>query len=683
MAAQRVVEKAKKIAAHMLEAAEGDIEFESGRFSVTGSPDWNVTIQDVAAAAYMANDLPEGMQPVLSEEFFFDPPNFTFPFGAHICVTEVDTETGFVKIRDYFGVDDCGPVINPAIVDGQIQGGIAQGIAQALYEEAVYDEEGNLTTGSMVDYLVPGAPELPNYTLERTVTPSSSNEMGVKGIGEAGTIGAPPAVINSIVDALSPYGITHIDMPASPWKVWQAIQDTQGQEAGTRDADRSVQVVERRIPRPPEPGGSQRSYYERERRHAVAPQAGPGESRPSELSGRQRAKSEREGSVDIEALMTEQLGSASGSTFYSARGQAIERLLRSVQGTQGFGDPDRFEPLVAMLFWQIFKASSSYRRALRRARASQAALHLPAETIVVPHGDEDNPRYDLMVFDPDRKRREWSSVPLRRVREKDLREGYLNWHSHRQAHLLQPAREEELHLLDSVDPDLAIEAYRAKPFGIVVGPPPHEELTSGGGPSSLSVHAHRPATAWGVSCNSSGEPTSPAGVAAKDQQGREGVTVCLHDLRRAFSYIEENVTQVDIGGLTGRVISHKPDYACDSCFVQLAPIPWHETASLEGPLQGPPKPGERATFEGITSAYGAVETFVKYCPPDLILPEVGNQAKFYTRDDTNRGDSGAVLVNDDGYILGFAFGRSPAGYYDPWSSWIWADIVFRAHGLYL
>ncbi|HET7271047.1 MAG TPA: molybdopterin cofactor-binding domain-containing protein, partial [Rubrobacter sp.] len=153
--------------------------------------------------------------------------------------TEVDTETGFVKIRDYFGVDDCGPVINPTIVDGQLHGGIAQGVAQALYEEAVYDEEGNLTTGSMVDYLIPGAPELPNYTLERTVTPSSTNVMGVKGVGEAGTIGAPAAAINSVVDALSPYGITHIDMPASPWKVWQAIQDSQGQDAGTRDADLS------------------------------------------------------------------------------------------------------------------------------------------------------------------------------------------------------------------------------------------------------------------------------------------------------------------------------------------------------------------------------------------------------------------------------------------------------------
>jgi carbon-monoxide dehydrogenase large subunit len=239
MAAQQVADKAKKIAAHMLEAAEGDLEFEGGRFSVAGSPDRNVTIQDIAAAAYMNYDLPEGMQPVLSEEVFWDPPNFTFPFGAHICVVEVDTETGFVKIRDYFGVDDCGPVINPMIVDGQLHGGIAQGLAQALYEEAVYDEDGNLTTGTMVDYIIPGAPEVPHYTLERTVTPSSTNPLGVKGVGEAGTIGAPAAVINAVADALSPYGITHIDMPASPWKVWQAIQEAQGREAGEREADLS------------------------------------------------------------------------------------------------------------------------------------------------------------------------------------------------------------------------------------------------------------------------------------------------------------------------------------------------------------------------------------------------------------------------------------------------------------
>ena len=239
MAALKVVEKAKKIAAHMLEAAEGDIEFEGGKFSVAGSPDQNVAMGDVAAAAFMGADLPEGMEPGLNENMVFDPPNFTFPFGAHLCVTEVDTETGFTKIRDYFAVDDCGPVINPIIVDGQLHGGLAQGIAQALFEEAVYDENGNLVTGSMVDYLVPGAPELPNFTLERTVTPSPSNPLGVKGVGEAGTIGAPPAVINSVLDALSPLGVTHIDMPASPWNVWSTIQDAQGGTTGNRDADLS------------------------------------------------------------------------------------------------------------------------------------------------------------------------------------------------------------------------------------------------------------------------------------------------------------------------------------------------------------------------------------------------------------------------------------------------------------
>ena len=239
LACQKAIEKAKKIAAHMLEAAEGDMEFAGGRFSVRGSPDQNISIQDVASAAFFASNLPEGMEPGLNESYVFNPPNFTFPFGAHICVVEVDTETGFVKIRDYFGVDDCGPVINPTIVDGQLHGGIAQGIGQALYEEAVYDEEGNLTTGTMVDYLVPGAPELPNFTLDRTVTPSPTNPLGVKGVGEAGTIGATPAVVNAVIDALEPLGVTHIDMPTSPWRVWQAIQDAQGQAAGIRDADLS------------------------------------------------------------------------------------------------------------------------------------------------------------------------------------------------------------------------------------------------------------------------------------------------------------------------------------------------------------------------------------------------------------------------------------------------------------
>ncbi len=246
LACEKVVDKAKKIAAHMLEAAEDDIEFEGGTFSVAGSPDQNVTIQDVAGAAYLGADMPEGIEPTLNEQMTFDPPNFTFPFGAHLCVTEVDTETGKAWVRDYFAVDDCGPVINPTIVDGQLHGGLAQGIAQALYEGAIYDEDGNLVTGSMVDYMIPGAPELPNFTLDRTVTPSPINPLGVKGVGEAGTIGAPPAVINAIIDALSPFGVKHIDMPALPMRVWNAIQDAQGNGAasgeydaalGTREAD--------------------------------------------------------------------------------------------------------------------------------------------------------------------------------------------------------------------------------------------------------------------------------------------------------------------------------------------------------------------------------------------------------------------------------------------------------------
>jgi aerobic carbon-monoxide dehydrogenase large subunit len=232
LACGKVIDKAKKIAAHMLEAAEDDIEFEGGRFSVAGSPGTNVTIQEVAGAAYLASNLPDGMEPVLSESHFFDPPNFTWPYGTHVCVAEVDTETGSVTIPKYVAVDDCGPVVNPAIVDGQLHGGIAQGIAQALYEEAVYDEEGNLITGSMMNYMIPGAPEIPNMILDRTETPSPTNPMGVKGIGESGAIAAQPAVINAVIDALSHLGVTHVDMPASPMRVWRAIQD-----AGTTDGE--------------------------------------------------------------------------------------------------------------------------------------------------------------------------------------------------------------------------------------------------------------------------------------------------------------------------------------------------------------------------------------------------------------------------------------------------------------
>jgi carbon-monoxide dehydrogenase large subunit len=154
----------------------------------------------------------------------------------------VDTETGMVTIPKYVAVDDCGPVVNPAIVDGQLHGGIAQGIAQALYEEAVYDDDGNLVTGTMVDYLVPGAPEIPNMILDRTETPSPTNPMGVKGIGESGAIAAQPAVINAVIDALSHEGITHIDMPASPMRVWQTLQEARGRDARRRPLGTSVAV---------------------------------------------------------------------------------------------------------------------------------------------------------------------------------------------------------------------------------------------------------------------------------------------------------------------------------------------------------------------------------------------------------------------------------------------------------
>ena len=239
LACDKVVEKGKKIAAHMLEAAEEDIEFEGGRFSVAGSPNQNVTIQKVAAAAYLADNLPEEMEPLLNEDYVFDPPNFTWPYGTHICVVEVDTETGMVAIPTYVAVDDCGPVVNPEIVNGQLHGGIAQGIAQALYEEAVYDEDGNLVTGTMVDYLIPGAPEIPTMTLDRTETPSPTNPLGVKGIGESGTIGSSPAVVNAVIDAVSHLGVKHIDMPASPMRVWQAIQEAKGRDAGEREANLS------------------------------------------------------------------------------------------------------------------------------------------------------------------------------------------------------------------------------------------------------------------------------------------------------------------------------------------------------------------------------------------------------------------------------------------------------------
>ncbi len=223
MACRRVIEKGRKLAAHLLEAAEDDVSYEQGKFMVKGSPDKAKAFGEVAFASYGAG-LPDGMDQGLEATAYFDPPNFVWPFGAHICVVEVDPETGSVDLQKYVAVDDCGTVINPLIVEGQLHGGITQSIAQALFEEVVYDpESGQLKTGTMIDYAVPTANEIPDLVLGSTVTPSPSNELGVKGIGEAGTIAASAAVINAICDALSPLGIKHIDMPASPDRLWRQI----------------------------------------------------------------------------------------------------------------------------------------------------------------------------------------------------------------------------------------------------------------------------------------------------------------------------------------------------------------------------------------------------------------------------------------------------------------------------
>jgi aerobic carbon-monoxide dehydrogenase large subunit len=228
LAAQKIKEKARKIAAHELEVAEEDVDFRDGKFQVLGAPERAKTIPEIAFSAWTAHQLPPDTEPGLEATYVFDPPNFTFPSGTHVCVTEVDTETGEVEIVKYVAVDDCGNVVNPVIVEGQVHGGAAQGIAEAMYEEALYDEQGNLLTSSMHSYRIPSAAELPSFTTDRTVTPSSTNPMGVKGVGEAATIGAPPAVVNAVIDALQPLGVTHIEMPVTPERVWRAIEEAKG-----------------------------------------------------------------------------------------------------------------------------------------------------------------------------------------------------------------------------------------------------------------------------------------------------------------------------------------------------------------------------------------------------------------------------------------------------------------------
>ena len=224
-ATNRVQEKAARIAGHLLEAAPEDIQFADGAATVAGSPDRTVSWAEIAESAYQPHTLPEGMEGGLESSVVFSPPNATWPFGSHLALVEVDPETGDVDLLNYWATDDCGNVINPMIVDGQLHGGIAQGVGQALFEEAVYDDMGNLLTASLIDYPLPAAESLPMFSLDRTVTPTDVNPLGVKGIGEAGTIGSTPTIVNAVVDAVSHLGVKHIDMPLRPKRVWQAIED--------------------------------------------------------------------------------------------------------------------------------------------------------------------------------------------------------------------------------------------------------------------------------------------------------------------------------------------------------------------------------------------------------------------------------------------------------------------------
>ena len=225
IATKQVKEKMAQIAAHMLEANADDLVFEDGNIFVQGSPGSAVTFADVASTAHAAVNLPPDVEPGLEATHFFEPSNFTYPFGAHISIVEVDPETGEIDLQRYVAIDDCGNIINPMLVDGQVHGGIAQGLGQAMYEGAVYDENGQLLTGSFMDYAIPKATQVPRFETEHTTTPSPVNPLGVKGVGEAGTIASSPCLVNAVVDALSPFGITDIDMPMTPNRVWQAIQD--------------------------------------------------------------------------------------------------------------------------------------------------------------------------------------------------------------------------------------------------------------------------------------------------------------------------------------------------------------------------------------------------------------------------------------------------------------------------
>ena len=231
-AAGKTGDKMKQFAAALLsehEVSPEDLVFEDGRIQVAGSPEVSCTFAEVADYAYVPVPLPPGMEPGLSEEAFFEPANNTYPFGCHISMVEVDRETGEPKLLKMIAIDDCGNVINPLIVDGQVHGGLAQGIGQAMFEEVVYDEDGQPLTASFMDYVIPRAADLPAFQLDRTVTPTPVNPLGAKGVGEAGTIGSTPCVINAAVDALAPFGVKHIEMPLRPERLWRLIQENGGQ----------------------------------------------------------------------------------------------------------------------------------------------------------------------------------------------------------------------------------------------------------------------------------------------------------------------------------------------------------------------------------------------------------------------------------------------------------------------
>jgi carbon-monoxide dehydrogenase large subunit len=224
VATRKIKDKAKLLASHLLEAAIEDMDYADGKFFVKGAPDRHKTIQDIALMANVAWNMPDGMEAGLEASSFYDPPNFTYPFGAHVAVVEVDAETGHVHLRRYVAVDDCGPQINPMIVEGQVHGGVVQGIGQALWEEAVYDPNGQLLTGSLADYAIPRADLLPEIEVLSTVTPSPHHPLGVKGIGEAGTIASTATVYNAVMDALQPFGVEGMQMPMTPERVWRAIR---------------------------------------------------------------------------------------------------------------------------------------------------------------------------------------------------------------------------------------------------------------------------------------------------------------------------------------------------------------------------------------------------------------------------------------------------------------------------